>query len=63
MAFAIVDIAVPDEITAGESASWKFSDTRFPASIWTLTYTLVNAGGRIQIVAGADGDDDDGMEF
>jgi len=57
MAFAIVDIAVPDEITAGESASWKFSDTRFPASIWTLTYTLVNAGGRIQIVAGADGDD------
>lgn len=57
MAYAVVLTAVPEELTAGESVSWSWFDSRFPASDgWVLTYTLVNASVQIQIVAAADGD-------
>jgi len=55
MAFAVVLDREPEAIVAGESVSWLWSDSRFPAPTWVLTYTLVNAAGRVQIVAGADG--------
>lgn len=58
MTFAVVLDNIPSEITAGESVSWKWSDSDFPASdSWVLTYTLVNASGQIQITASADDDD------
>lgn len=58
MAYTVTESGIPDRIVAGESVSWSWSDSRFPASgDWELTYTLVNAAGQIQIVASADDDD------
>jgi hypothetical protein len=58
MAYTVVDSDVPDRLVAGESASWKWSDSRFPASAsWVLTYTLVNASAKITITGSADGAD------
>lgn len=37
--------------------SWKWSNATFPATAWTLTYTLVSAAAQIQIVAANDGSD------
>lgn len=49
---------IPQEITAGESVSWKKSLSDYPASeSWELTYSLVNSSGRIQIVSTAEDDD------
>src|SRR5574343_305597 len=55
MAFTVVLDEIPAALTAGESVSWKYSNADFPATSWTLTYTLVNAAGRIQIVATSSG--------
>jgi len=58
MAFAKVLTDVPDRLVAGESASWKWADSDFPASSsWVLTYTLVNSSAKISFSASADGDD------
>lgn len=57
MSFAVILSSIPSKLTVGESVSWKWSDSNFPATVWTLTYTLVNASGQIQITASADGDD------
>lgn len=56
MAYAVVLTAVPPKLTAGESVSWTWFDSRFPASTWTLTYSLVSASVQILITATADGD-------
>lgn len=48
--------AIPKEITAGDAAAWRFYSSNFPADEgWALSYALVNAGGRIAINAGGDG--------
>lgn len=57
MPYAVVLSQIPKRLTVGESVSWKWSDTDFPATSWTLTYTLINAGKQLQITATADGSD------
>jgi hypothetical protein len=57
MAFTVVESKIPSRLVAGESVSWKWSDSDFPAPTWELTYTLVKSDTRIQIVASADGAD------
>lgn len=48
----------PSEIAAGDLATWKISDSDFPAGdSWELTYALVKSGTLIEITASADGDD------
>jgi hypothetical protein len=57
MTFAVVQSDIPSQLTVGESASWKWSDTTFPADTWTLVYVLVSAGNKITITAVASGSD------
>lgn len=55
---AAVPTAVPTEITAGDTLSWKITLGDYPASAgWVLTYALVNAAGQLTITAAASGDD------
>lgn len=59
MAFTIPEIE-PQRVYAGDRLQWKRTDlSDFPADEWTLTYYLKSsvAGGSIDIVATADGDD------
>ena len=37
--------------------SWKWTHATFPASAWTLVYTLVSSSAQIQITASASGSD------
>ena len=57
MAYASVLSDIPDQITAGESVSWKKSLSDFPASNgWAITYVLVKDGTQITLpVSTADG--------
>lgn len=49
---------IPEEITAGDSVSWRRQFASFPASDgWSMVYALVNDGGQILIESAADGDD------
>jgi len=57
MAYTVVEDGIPDRLVIGESVSWKWSDSDFPASAWTLIYTLINATSKVTITATADGDD------
>ena len=57
MALAVVLDSVPSSIVAGNSISWKWSDSRFPASAWTLIYSLVINSAQVKLTATADGDD------
>jgi hypothetical protein len=43
---------MPARIAAGESIAWRWSNTNFPASAWTLTYSLLNESAKIQFTAG-----------
>lgn len=53
---ALTDI--PPTITAGDSLTWRKTLEDFPASSgWALSYILLNAAGKIEISAGADGSD------
>jgi len=47
----------PGEITAGDYVQWKISDADYPATTYTLTYSLVKDGKQINITAAASGDD------
>lgn len=48
----------PHEILAGDTLQWKKSLSDYPASGgWTLKYRLINASGKIDITAAADGID------
>jgi hypothetical protein len=47
---------MPLEITAGDAVAWRFYSSYFPADAgWEVSYSLVNAAGRIAITAEADG--------
>lgn len=47
----------PQSISVGFSYSWRRSLADYPASTWTLKYSIVNASDRFEITATADGDD------
>lgn len=55
----MTDIATkePTKIRAGDSVKWIKSLTDYPASTWTLTYSLVNSEQSITITTVADVDD------
>lgn len=46
----------PAEIRAGDSVEWYKSLSDYPASSWTLTYTLINSTSKITITGTAYGD-------
>lgn len=46
----------PTVLYTGDTWAWTRALADYPASTWTLKYTLINTGGRINITAGADGD-------
>jgi len=46
----------PVLVRCGDSWQWTRALSDYPASTWTLTYTLYNASDAITIVASADGD-------
>lgn len=46
----------PKRFNAGENLTWSKSLGDYPASTWTLTYTLFNASNAYSFVATADGD-------
>lgn len=48
---------IPASAMAGDSLSWRKSLPDYPASAWTLTYSLINADGKITITGTADGDE------
>ena len=51
-------MSVPESFFQGDTVSWEESlSAEYPASEWTLTYDLLNAAGKITVVAVADGDD------
>lgn len=56
MPISIILDSIPRSLVAGNSVSWKFSDSRFPASAWTLTYSFVISAAQIKVIAAADGD-------
>ncbi len=48
----------PATVNAGDTVRWRRALPDYPASDgWVLTYTLLNASGRITITASAQGDD------
>lgn len=58
MAYVTVLGDIPQEITAGESVSWKRTLDDYPASeSWVLTYSLVKSGSKITITGTASDDD------
>lgn len=58
MAYTRVLSDIPEKMVAGESASWKYANSDFPASSgWSLVYSLINAAGKITITSTADGSD------
>lgn len=54
----MVDVAtqVPDSVFAGDLLAWTRDLSDYPASTWTLEYTLTNADEKLTISASADGD-------
>jgi len=46
----------PNKITAGNSASWEKSLSGYPATIWTLKYSIVSAISRYEVLASAIGE-------
>lgn len=54
----MTDTTEPKRITAGDTVSWLKSISDYPASAgWSLSYTLINATGKIAIDAVAQGED------
>lgn len=47
----------PSSVTAGDTIRWRKSLSDYPATAWTLKYRLINAAGKIDITAGANGSD------
>lgn len=47
----------PTKITAGDTLQWTKTLADYPASTWTLTYTLFNADAAYSFSASADSDD------
>lgn len=46
----------PAFVQAGDTVAWTRDLSDYPASAWTLKYRLINAAGKIDITATADGD-------
>lgn len=46
----------PAFIQAGDTVAWTRALTDYPASAWTLKYRLINAAGKLDITATAEGD-------
>lgn len=46
----------PTSVYAGDTVAWTKTLSEYPASLWTLTYSLVRDGGSITITATASGD-------
>lgn len=52
-----VPLAVPAQLRAGDTATWKRALSDYPAGDgWVLSYALVKTGTQITITASADGD-------
>lgn len=47
----------PASLIAGDTLTWRRTLADYPAGTWTLKYRLLNAAGKIDITAGADGTD------
>lgn len=47
---------IPEKIQAGDSLQFTDSLTNYPASTWTLTYTLINTTLKVSFSATASGD-------
>lgn len=47
----------PTSVVAGDTLTWKRTLADYPAGTWTLKYRLINAAGKIDITATADGTD------
>lgn len=54
---AAVPSTEPTVATAGDSLAWTKSLADYPATSWTLAYTLINAKNKISITASASGAD------
>ena len=48
---------IPSTLQAGLTWEWDASFSDYPASTYTLVYTLINSSGKITITASADDDD------
>lgn len=59
MTVSIVSIPLgePAEIRAGDTAVWEKSLLDYPATAWTLAYTLINSSSKISITSTASGSD------
>lgn len=59
MTVSIVEIpwVEPTEIRAGDTAVWKKGFADYPATAWTLAYTLINSTSKISITSTASGSD------
>lgn len=49
----------PTAARAGDTWQWTRTLADWPASVWTLSYTLINAAAKITLTATADGDTHD----
>jgi hypothetical protein len=54
---AAIPTSEPTTLRAGDTWSWLRSLADYPATSWTLAYTLINAAGKISITAAASGSD------
>ena len=54
---SVIPYGEPPSIRAGDTIQWRRTLSEYPATSWTLTYSLLNAAGKITIAAGADGSD------
>ena len=52
---ATVPTTEPSALVAGDTVTWRRTLTAYPAGTWTLKYRLINAAGKIDITASADG--------
>lgn len=54
---APVPTTEPAAVVAGDTLTWKRTLADYPAGMWTLKYRLINAAGKFDITAAADGTD------
>jgi hypothetical protein len=54
---ATVPATEPASVVAGDTWTWKIALDDYPAPAYTLKYRLINASGKIDITAAADGTD------
>ena len=52
-----VPTSEPSSVVAGDTLTWRKTLAEYPATTYTLKYRLINAAGKIDITAAADGTD------